>query len=112
MTNEGIVKRKVKEFLITRGAYWIISNTGEDIKVNVPDIVACYKGVFIGIEVEAEDKQPTLLKQLTLANIIKAGGVGIVINEFNLEDLKDVFEKLDELPDQNVAGFGWTVAPT
>ena len=112
MTSQGILKRKVKDLLITKGSYWFVTNDSDNIKQGVPDIIACYRGVFIAIETKSGNEQPTQLQQKILADIIKAGGVAIVINDFNLKDLNEVFEKLDLLPDQNVAGFGWTVAPT
>ena len=112
MGHEALVKRKVKELLNTRGAYWFMPTTWGYGKSGVPDFVVCYRGVFVAIETKSGDEQPTLLQKRNLADIIKRGGVAIVINEYNLKDLNEVFDKLDSSPDQSVAGFGWTSTPT
>jgi hypothetical protein len=50
----------------------------------VPDIVACYKGRFIGIECKANGNLPTALQQKHLREISIAGGTALVIDETNI----------------------------
>ena len=53
----------------------------------VPDIIACYKGKFIGIECKAGDNKPTLLQLRNIDDIKRNQGLAIVINEGNMESL-------------------------
>jgi len=47
-----------------------------------PDILACVKGVFVGIEVKKpKGGRVSDLQKLKLAQIEKAGGIGIVAND-------------------------------
>ena len=53
----------------------------------VPDIIACYKGKFIGIECKAGDNKPTLLQLRNIEDIKRNQGLAIVVNEGNIESL-------------------------
>lgn len=85
MTPEAKVKKKVTAMLKARGAYYFYPVTGGYGSSGVPDIVACYRGVFIGIECKAGNNKPTDLQQRNLDAILKCDGIAIVINEDNLE---------------------------
>jgi Holliday junction resolvase len=89
MTPEGKVKKQVRATLDYFGAYYFSPATGGYGRSGVPDIVACYNGRFIAIEVKAGDNQPTALQQRELAMIQKRGGVALVINETTLDELHD-----------------------
>ncbi len=60
----------------------------------VPDIVACIKGKFIGIEVKAGDNKPTALQEKNLADIARVGGFAVVVNENGLDHLDRLLETL------------------
>lgn len=87
MTPEGKVKKAVTKILKDRGVYYFYPVTGGFGTSGVPDIVACFHGRFIGIECKAGNNQPTALQQKNLDDIEKAGGVSLVINERNVENL-------------------------
>jgi Holliday junction resolvase len=87
MTPEGKVKKSVTKILKDRGAYYFTPVTGGFGQSGVPDIVACFHGKFVGIECKAGKNQPTALHQKTLDDIEKAGGVSVVINENNIDNL-------------------------
>lgn len=54
----------------------------------VPDILACYKGKFIGIETKANGNTPTALQQKHLRDISITGGLSLVIDETNIDMLE------------------------
>tara|TARA_R100000935_G_scaffold55794_1_gene86229 strand:+ start:553 stop:765 length:213 start_codon:yes stop_codon:yes gene_type:complete len=54
----------------------------------VPDIIACYEGRFIGIECKANGGKPTALQKKHLADIKKAKGLSLLIDESNIDVLK------------------------
>ena len=53
MTPEAKVKNKAVKQLKELGAYYFFPATAGFGKSGVPDIVACYKGMFFGIECKA-----------------------------------------------------------
>ena len=88
MTPEKKVKTKVTKILKELGAYYCMPATGGYGASGVPDIIACYKGRFIGIECKANGNKPTALQQKHLREISIAGGVSLVIDETNIDMLE------------------------
>lgn len=90
MTPEAKVKKKVVAMLKEFGCYYFYPVTGGYGKSGVPDIVACHNGYFIGIECKSGSNKPTPLQEKNLSDIKKSMGVAIVINEDNLELVREV----------------------
>lgn len=88
MTPEGKVKKKVLNLLISNGAYYCMPVTGGYGRSGVPDIIACLNGKFLAIECKAGDNKITALQDKALADIQKAGGSALVINEDGIKDLE------------------------
>lgn len=59
----------------------------------MPDIIAIYKGYFVGLELKTDDGKPTEL-QLRMLNAIKtAGGYASIIRE--VTDVMNLFQIID-----------------
>lgn len=59
----------------------------------ISDLVGCYKGVYLGLELKTGDYTPTELQKSKLNNVIKAGGIGQVIihdPKRNLDGFKQI----------------------
>ena len=95
-TPERLVKNKVVAQLKALGAYYFYPVNGGFGASGVPDIVACYKGRFIGIECKAGKNTPTALQSREIDKIVAAGGVAMVVNEENLEVLEDLIRYVKE----------------
>jgi Holliday junction resolvase len=90
MTPEAKVKKRIKETLDSMGAYFI-QPIGTGFGSNgAPDIVACYKGFFIGIEAKAGKGKTTALQEFNLTRIKAMGGLALVINEANASQLEEL----------------------
>lgn len=87
-TPEKKVKQKVCAKLKELGAYYFYASTGGYGASGVPDIVACYKGKFIGIECKANGNKATALQQKHLREISMQQGVSLIIDETNIEMLE------------------------
>ena len=88
MTPEAKVKKRVVNVLKENGAYYFFPATGGYGRSGVPDIVACYRGVFIGIECKAGSNKPTALQEAEMRKIREANGFTLVVNEENIDDVK------------------------
>jgi Holliday junction resolvase len=86
-TPESKVKKQVKKILDDLGAYHFSPMMDGYGRSGVPDIIACYKGKFIGIECKAGDNKPTLLQLRNIEDIKRNQGLAIVANEGNIESL-------------------------
>jgi hypothetical protein len=89
MTPEGKVKKRVKAILDEQQVYHFSPMQNGMGRAGIPDIVACHGGKFIGIECKAGDNKPTALQERELNRILNAGGEAFVINEENVEQLRE-----------------------
>lgn len=87
MTPEAKVKKKVVDVLKKNGAYYFFPATGGYGRSGVPDIVSCYRGVFVAIECKAGTNKPTPLQQAEMGKIKQAQGFVLVVNEDNINDV-------------------------
>ena len=74
-TPESIEKAEIKKYLDLIGAWHCSPQTWGLGKSGAPDIVACIKGIFWGIEVKREGKKPTELQLNRAVAIRNAWGV-------------------------------------
>ena len=90
MTPEMKVKTKVVAILKEFGAYYFYPVTGGYGASGVPDIVGCYKGKFFAVECKAGKGKTTALQEKNIANIYAAGGTALVVNEDNIDDVRNM----------------------
>tara|TARA_R110002020_G_scaffold10030_2_gene38857 strand:- start:791 stop:1078 length:288 start_codon:yes stop_codon:yes gene_type:complete len=88
VANEKKVKEKVKKILKKLDCYYCMPATGGYGASGVPDILACYRGRFIGIECKSGNNRPTALQEKHLNNISEAKGQSLVIDESNIDMLE------------------------
>jgi hypothetical protein len=55
----------------------------------VPDFLICFKSKFFGIECKANGNKTTALQDQHLESIRKAGGVALVVDDLNVNNLKE-----------------------
>jgi len=89
---EQDIQKKIIKYLESKGAYVI--KTISTNKAGVPDIIACYKGNFMAIEVKTPKTKNNVseLQKAHLRKIKEAGGLAIVA-----WDIKQVKELLNEI---------------
>lgn len=82
MLPEKKVENDIKKYLDHIGAYHVKIHGSAFMPAGTPDILACVKGVFVGIEVKKpKGGRVSELQKLKLTQIEKAGGIGIVAND-------------------------------
>ena len=91
---EKVIQSKIKTYLESKGAY--VVKVIQATKSGVPDLLVCYKGLFIGIEVKKPSTKNNVskLQQHNLNLIRIADGVGIVAWE--LDRVVELLKELDE----------------
>jgi hypothetical protein len=95
-TPEKKVKDKVKKLLAEYGIYFFMPATGGYGRSGVPDIVACFKSKFIGIECKANGGKPTALQEKNLMNIVGVGGFAILVDESGIDTLRNILEQIKD----------------
>ena len=95
-TPEKKVKDKVKRVLAEHGAYHFMPATHGYGSSGVPDIVACLRGTFVGIECKANGGKPTALQLKNLRELSLAGGLAILVDERGVDKLNDLLTRVNQ----------------
>ena len=93
-TPESRVKAKVSAILKKHNVYFFYPATGGYGRSGIPDVIACVRGRFVGIECKAGDNNPTALQQRELQRIIDSLGSALVVRETNLDELDLLIKEL------------------
>lgn len=96
-TPEKKIKEKVVKVLKEYGAYYFYPVASGFASAGIPDIICCYRGVFIGIEVKYDaDKNPPTALQMKNLDAIKANeGVAMVVDHKNVEAVRVLLNGID-----------------
>lgn len=89
ITPEGKVKAAVRKLLVEFGIYYFSPSANGYGRAGIPDIICCFGGRFIAIECKAGNGVTTALQDRELAAIRTAGGMTMVVNETNIQELKE-----------------------
>lgn len=90
---EKVIENKIKDYLTSKGIYHFKIHGDSFVKPGLPDIVSCWDGKFLAIEVKrpgAKNEQSDLQK-IHEKNIIKSGGIYLLAD--SLDDVKNLIEK-------------------
>ena len=89
MTPEGKVKKAVKEYLKSIGAWYYMPVTNGMGRVGCPDILVCYKGLFMAFETKAPGKikNVTPNQEREITDIQRANGLALVVDD--VQQVKD-----------------------
>ena len=92
-TPESKIKAKIKKLLVEHNVYYAMPIGSMFGNSGVPDFLCCAKGRFLAIEAKAGKGRTTALQEKHLKDIRDAGGVALVVNEDNLDELKELLCK-------------------
>ena len=97
MTPEGKVKKAVKEYLKSIGAWYYMPGSNGMVRVGCPDILVCYKGLFMAFETKAPGKikNVTPNQEREITDIQRANGLALVVDD--VEQMKEaIHDKIIE----------------
>ena len=90
-TPEGKVKEACKKYLKSIGAWFFMPVSNGMGQVGIPDIICCYKGIFVAVETKAPGKRgsTTANQDRVIQEIQNADGWAIVVD--NVDQLREFF---------------------
>lgn len=95
MAAEKQFENKIKAYLKSKNTWFIkYWGGGGFTKAGIPDILCCYKGRFIAIEVKAPNGKASELQLFNLKKIEEAGGKAFLLYPKDFEDFKKWMEEL------------------
>lgn len=95
MKNESQLVSQIKNYLKSKGAYCEKIFGGGFQSAGIPDIIACYRGYFVAIEVKSPTGKGRAsdIQKLKIRAIREAGGVAFITD--NIEDVERVLKFID-----------------
>ena len=91
-TPEGKVKARLKKYLDEMGIYHFSPFQAGMGRAGIPDVIGCYRGMFVAFECKAGKGKPTALQEREIAAIRTAKGLAFVINEENVDNIKELLQ--------------------
>ena len=94
--SESQLVSKIKNYIISKGAYCEKIFGGGFQASGIPDLIVCYKGLFIGIEVKSPTGKGRAsdIQKLKISRIRSCGGIAFITDNF--EEVKRIFEMIDD----------------
>lgn len=92
-TPEGKVKDAGVEIVNRHNAYYFFPEHAGYGRAGIPDMIVCYRGMFLGVEFKAGYNKPTALQEREMMMIEKAGGSAMVIREDTIDALEQWFKE-------------------
>lgn len=94
MQPEAKIGRAIRAYLESVGAFTFKVHGSPQMMAGLPDIICCYKGYFIGIEVKQPGQKPSQRQEFVMSLIQRSGGVAIVAT--GVERVQEVIESLTQ----------------
>ena len=100
MQPEARIVKRIQQTIAEKGgrAFKIHGSTkGEEAvfqEAGLPDLLVCYKGRFVGLEVKVPGGKPSRLQLHVLDEIRNAGGIAAVVE--TVEEVLDLLEQFEE----------------
>ena len=91
---ENNITKRIKDFLKSKDIWHVKYFANAFTSVGVPDILACVKGYFVGIEVKTDKGVLSELQKYQGREIQKSGGLWFVVRPSNFDEFKKEIEKL------------------
>ncbi len=94
MKPEAAMKKKIKAILDTTHAYFFMPYQAGMGRAGVADLCCCVRGHYVAIEAKAGNGKTTALQERDLQAVRDAGGIALVVNETNINQLKDILDAI------------------
>ena len=76
---EGSLQERIQKLIVKRGGYCFKNHGDMTTEPGRPDIVCCYKGLFVAIEAKVDNNKPSAQQGIHCRNIWKAGGIACIV---------------------------------
>lgn len=102
MAAEKNFENRVKQYLKDRGCWYVKywgggSQNGKIFtKSGIPDLLVCFCGVFLGIELKAPRGHPSDIQLYNLKEIDRSGGLAILLYPKDFEGFKQLIADIEQ----------------
>jgi len=94
MQPERKLVQKIQRYLEAQGARsFKIHGDDSYQEAGIPDLLVCYRGRFIGLEVKLPGGKPSLIQEVVLSDIKRSGGIAAVVE--SVDQVRQLLAKLE-----------------
>jgi len=93
---ENNITKRIKDFLKSKDIWHVKYFANAFTAVGVPDILACVRGRFVGIEIKTEVGKLSKMQEYQGEKICQSGGYWFCVRPSTFEDFKYAIEMLLE----------------
>ena len=91
--SEAAIQTRILRYLNGLPRSWACKFPGV-LRRGVPDVLACYRGQFLALEVKRPGQEPTALQRAVIDQIHDAGGVAEIVHD--LDEVRQILLEVDE----------------
>lgn len=95
MTEESLLKTRMRRYLTDHGIYWVSIQGGPGAKPGDPDIVICLKGQFVGIEAKATNGRQSPIQAKREKEIEESGGKYYLVR--SMDELEEIIGGIENV---------------
>ena len=90
---EKTIENSIKKYLKDNNIYYFKVHGGYYGVSGIPDIIVCYKGRFVALEIKNEKGKTSKMQDMHIENIRKSGGIAFVVR--SREEVKKIIEDIE-----------------
>ena len=90
---ETSLQERIQKFIESKGGYVIKTHGDMTSEPGIPDLLCCYKRLFIAIEVKVYNNKPSPQQGIHCRKIMKANGITLIA--WSLEEVETLFKIID-----------------
>ena len=94
MASEKNFENQVKKWLKEHGAWYVKTWSNGVQRSGIPDLLICWKGRFIALELKAENGRASELQKHEVMKIKESGGIALFVYPSQFEWLKNFLMNL------------------
>ena len=97
--NEAKIQKAILDYLKSLGVWCWAFKASICNERGVPDIICCYRGRFVGLEVKTARGKPSAIQRAQIRRIRSALGKAKVVR--SVKDVREVFREMDDDEDDD-----------
>jgi len=92
---EGSLQERIQKIITKRGGYCFKNHGDMTTEPGRPDIICCYKGLFVAIEAKVDNNAPSKAQGIHCRKIWKAEGIAIIT--WDVSSVEEVLDFIDNI---------------
>lgn len=90
---EGSLQERIQKLIKLKQGYCFKNHGDMSTEPGRPDIVACYEGIFIAVEVKVDDNKPSAAQGIHCRKIWNSGGIALIT--WDVDNVRDLLNHID-----------------